>query len=247
MTTDQLIERLRAADPAGRAAGFAVPSVARVYAARRRRRRVPAAGGILLAAATVALALPALRGEDVVARAAAALRTPGVLHMHSVTRTADGRVSGSLESWRAVNGDRRALLRRPDGRLVGEITIRDGVAASWNARGDELYLSRDTALDDDSLEQLSHAKAGDRSVSRRPDTTVRGIPVHVIVIAPTVAGEDRVPARTYYIDKDTNLPVRIAFGKTITDVLQAEQLRGAGSAAELQMSPHPSAEVHDLR
>ena len=247
MTTDQLIERLQAADPAGRAAGLAVPSVARVHAARRRRRRVPAAGGILLVAAALAIALPALRGEDVVARAAAALRTPGVLHMHSITRTADGRVSGSLESWRAANGDRRALLRRQDGRLVGEITIRDGVASSWNARSDELYLSRDTALDDDSLEQLSHAKAGERGVSRRPDTTVRGNPVHVIVIAPTVAGEDRVPARTYYIDKDTNLPVRIAFGKTTTEVLQAEQLRGAGGAEELKMSPHPSAKVHDLR
>ena len=157
--------------------------------------------------------------------------------MHSVTRISDGRVSGSLESWRTADGDRRALLRRPDGRLVGEITIRHGVASSWNARSDELYLSRDTALDDDSLEQLSHAKAGHRGVSRRPDTTVRGIPVHVIVIAPTVAGEDPVPARTYYIDKDTDLPVRIAFGKTITDVLQAEQLRGAGSASELKCRP----------
>ena len=72
---------------------------------------------------------------------------------------------------------------------------------------------------------------------------MRGIPVHVIVIAPTVA-QDPVPARTYYIDKDTDLPVRIVFGRTITDVLRAER-SGAPGAAE--MSPHPSATVHDLR
>lgn len=247
MNTDPLIERLRAADPAGRDVARAVPSVARVHAARHRRRRVPAAGAVLVAAAALLLALPSLRGEDVVARAAAALRTPGVLHMHSVTRTADGRVSGAIESWRAANGDQRSLLREPDGRLVGEITIRDGVASSWNARSDELYLSRSTALDDEPLKQLSHAKAGHRDVSRRPDTTVRGIPVHVIVLSPTVAGEDPVPARTFYIDKRTNLPVRIAFGKTITDVLQAETLPRAEGAAELRMSPHASATVHDLR
>ena len=153
-----------------------------------------------------------------------------------------------MESWRAANGDRRAPLRGPDGRLVGEITIRDGVASSWNARSDELYLSRSTALDDDPLEATQSCEGGDiTNVTRRPDTTVRGIPVHVIVLSPTVAGEDPVPARTFCIDKRTNLPVRIAFGKTITDVLQAETLPRAEGAAELRMSPHTSATVHDLR
>jgi hypothetical protein len=50
------------------------------------------------------------------------------------------------------------------------------------------------------------------------------------------------PAYTGY--EAPNLPVRIVFGKTVTDVLRAETLRGAG---KLRMSPHPTATVHDLR
>ena len=40
--------------------------------------------------------------------------------------------------------------------------------------------------------------------------------------------------------------VRVAFGRTTTDVLQAEQLRGAGGAGAADVAP-PSAKVHDLR
>jgi hypothetical protein len=246
---DLLISRLRAADPAGAASP---PPLARVAAARRRRTsrnlaRVGGAGGALAVAATLALALPGGRDADVIAQAAAALSGPEVLHTVTVTRAADGTPASRAESWRAPDGDRRTLVYSAAGALVAELVLSDDESASWNAAGDMLYLTENSALDDDPLALLARARAGDPGVSLRDDTSVRGIPVHVIALAPTTAGEDPVPERVYYVDKETFLPVRIEFGETVTDVLEADLVPLRRARGQLEMSPHPRATVRDFR
>jgi hypothetical protein len=160
--------------------------------------------------------------------------------LHLVTVTQGG---GHAETWRARNGDERVLLYDAGGAVTGELALHGGESLSWNAEDDTLYRTRSSALDDDPLTLLSRAKAGAPGVTQRPDTTVRGIPVHVIALAATTAGGDPAPERVYYVDARTFLPVRIQFGASVTDVLHADRVR----TADLAMSPHPSATVHDYR
>jgi hypothetical protein len=247
MTTDAPLGRLRAADPALRLADAPLPPLARVAAARRRRhsRTAARAGTVAAIAAVLALALPGSRGDDVIARAAAAVSGPDVLHTVTVTRTPDGGVAGRAESWRAPDGERRTLLYSSRGELTGEVTVRDGESLSWTAEHDTVYRVSSSALDDDPLGLLARARSGEEGVTRRADTTVRGIPVHVVVLAPTRAGDDPVPERIYYLDKETFLPVRIEFGETVTDVLETRTV--PRQEADLEMAPHPSATVRDFR
>jgi hypothetical protein len=237
MTTDAVIERLRAADPALPPAE--PPSLERVAAARRRRssgRVARFAGVAAIVAIGVLLAVPGSRRDDVIARAAAAVSGPGVLHTVTVTRPPDGGPANRAESWRAPDGDRRTLLYAADGKLTGEVTVRDGESLAWTAEGNEVVRISNSGLDDDPLGLLSRARAGEEGVSRRADTTVRGIPVHVVVLAPTRAGQDPVPERVYYLDRKTFLPVRIEFGETVTDVLEAKAV--PPQEADLSMSRH---------
>jgi hypothetical protein len=241
MTTEAPLERLRAADPALRSAGAPPPPLARVIAVRR--RRLTGNLGRIGAVATIAafgamLALPGPQRDDVIAQAAAAVSGPDVLHTVTVTRTPDGRVAGRGESWRAPDGDRRTLLYSADGKLAGEVAIRDGESLSWTAGQDRVYRVAGTPLDDDPLGLLAEARAGEEGVTRRPDTTVRGIRVHVVALAPTRAGEDPVPERVYYLDAATFLPVRIEFGDTVTDILEVETIPRRQADRDLTMSRH---------
>jgi hypothetical protein len=243
MTADAVLERLRAADPALEL-DAPPPPPARVAAARRRRLarnagRVGGAGTAAAIAAVLTLALPGSQGEDVIARAAAAVSGPDVLHTITVTRSPDGRASNRAESWRAPDGDQRTLLYSSSGELTGEVTVRDGESLSWTAEGDRVIRISSSALDDDPLGLLAKARDGQEGVTRRADTTVRGIPVHVVALAPTRAGRDPVPERVYYLDKKTFLPVRIQFGETVTDVLKAETVPRGKAEHELTMSRRP--------
>lgn len=235
--TDRLMERLSAADPAAAIADAPPPSLERVAAARRRRAsrtsaRVGGSGLVLAVAAILALALPGGRDGDVIAQAAAAVSGPEVLHTVAAIRGQDGRA----ETWRAPDGDQRTVLYDADGAVIAELVLRDGRYATWNAAEDTISRGRDTSLDDDPLTLLGQARAGRPGVTQRADTTVQGIPVHVIALEPTTAGEDPVPERVYFVDKETFLPVRIQFGETVTDVLEAETMpRGE---APLTMSAH---------
>jgi hypothetical protein len=236
--TSELMERLTAADPAEGLTG--APPVARVHTLRRRRRsRRAAIAAALGVAAAGAVAFPLPHGTDVIAQAAAALNRPGVLHLVTVTQGGGGRA----ETWRAPDGDERVVLYDADGALTGELALHGGESLSWNAADDTLYRTRSTALGDDPLTLLSRAKAGAPGVTQRPDATVRGIPVHVIALAATTAGGDAAPERVYYVDRRTSLPVRIRFGAIVTDVLHADRV----GTADLAMSPHPGATVHDYR
>ena len=189
-------------------------------------------GLVLAVAATLALALPGSRGGDVIAQAAAAVSGPEVLHTVTVMRGQDGRA----ETWRAPDGDQRAVLYDADGAVVAELVVRDGHYTSWNAADGAVTRGRDTSLADDPLTLLGEARAGRPGVTLRADSTVRGIPVHVIALDPTRAGEDPVPERLYFVDKETFLPVRIQFGETVADVLEAETVpRGQ---APMTMSAH---------
>jgi hypothetical protein len=203
MTSD-LLERMRAADPARHVSG--APPLERVRAARRRRTGGRGARAAVLAgaAAALTLALPSTHRTDVIAQAAAVLNGPDVLHMVTVTRLPDGEVSGRAETWRTSAGDGRVRLWARDGTLVGELKLGG------------------KALNDDPLTLLSQARAGAPGVELLPDATVGDRRVHVIRLAPTHAGEDPVPVRTYFIDAKTFLPVRIQFGRTVTDVLEAQ-------------------------
>ena len=250
MTTDHLIERVRAADPARSLPEALPPAFARVTAVRRRRvsRNTAWAGAtasMLAVAATLALALPGGRGVDVIAQAAAAIGGPEILHTVTVTTSPDGAVSGKTETWRAPDGDRRSVVTSADGTRTAELSLRDGQSLSWDAVSNTLYRTADTALEDDPLTLLARAREGRPGVTRRDDTTVRGVPVHVVAIAPTTAGSDPVPERVYYLDRETFLPVRIAFGEHITDVLVAEKLPADQAREHLELSPHPSAKKRD--
>jgi hypothetical protein len=248
MTTDcsdGLMLRMRAADPAVELQGIPAPPLERVAAARRRRAsrsiaRLGAAGAALAVVATLAFAVPSANQDgDVIVQAAAALSGPDVLHTVSVTRTADGQPAGKAESWRAPGGTQRTLLYSADGELAGEVALLAGESVSWTAEGNEIHRTKSTALDDDPLTLLSRAADERSGVRQLDDTTVRGIPVHVIALDPTVAGEDKVPQRVYYIDKETFLPVRIEFGDTtVTDVLKAETIPLERAREQLKMS-HP--------
>ncbi|MDA0158813.1 hypothetical protein OM076_00935 [Solirubrobacter ginsenosidimutans] len=252
MTSDDcILERVRVADPAGAHPAASPPSFERVAAVRRRRAtrnvaRVGSGGTLLAVAAALSLALPGANGRDVIAQAAAALSGPGVLHTVTVTLGPDGRPSSRAETWHAPNGDQRTLVRSAGGTLIGEVTLDGDISSSWNANDNVLYRSLNTASDDDPLELLSKAGAGEPGVSQRDDTTIRGIPVHVIALSATTAGEDPVPERVYYIDKRTSLPVRFEFGTTVTDVLQAETLPPDQASDDLTMSSHPGATVRDF-
>jgi hypothetical protein len=249
---DELMLRVRAADPALALQGAPAPPLERVTAARRRRAsrgvaRLGGAGVALALAATLALAVPSSDRSDVVARAAAALSGPDVLHTVSVARTADGKPAGRAESWRAPDGRYRSLIYSAGGELVGEVALRGDESLSWSAQGNVIYRTRNTALDGDPFALLRKAGAGQASVTRRDDTTVRGVPVHVVALTPTVAGEDTAPERVYYIDTETYLPVRIEFGDTVTDMLEADTIPLERAKRQLSMSAHPGATRHDLR
>lgn len=203
MTAD-LLERLRAADPARDVTG--APPLERVRTARRHRRGGLGARAAVLAgaAAALTLALPSTHRADVVAQAAAVLNGPDVLHMITVTRQPGEPPSRRVETWRDAAGAGRFRVLSRDGR--------PGVAMPFGGGG----------LNDDPLSLLSHAREGAPGVALLPDTTIGDRQVHVIRLAPTRAGEDPVPVRTYYLDAKTFLPVRIQFGRTVTDVLKAE-------------------------
>ena len=222
-------------------------------AARRRRAarsiaRLGGAGAALAVVATLAFAVPsANQGGDVIARAAAALTGPDVLHTITVTRTADGRPAGKAESWRAPDGTQRSLLYSAGGELAGEVALRGGESLSWTAADNVIYRAKSTALDDDPLTLLSRAGDERAGITQLDDTTVHDTPVHVIALDPTLAGEDDAPRRIYYIDKRTYLPVRIEFGDTVTDVLEADTIPLERARRQLTMSAHPGATRHDLR
>jgi hypothetical protein len=247
--SDRLMLRMRAADPAIELPITPAPPLERVTAARRRRAarsvtRLGTTGAALAVVATLALAN---QGGDVIAQAAAALSGPEVLHTVSVTRTAGDQPAGKAESWRAPDGTQRSLLYSAGGELVGEVALRRGESLSWTAEDNVIYHSKSAALDEDPLTLLGRAKDAHAGVTQLDDTTVRGIPVHVIALDPTVAGEDEVPRRVYYVDKRTYLPVRIEFGDTVTDVLEAATIPVEQVRQKLTMSAHPGATRHDLR
>ncbi len=172
------------------------------------------------------------------AAAAAALHAPGVLHMVTETTGPDGSVSRA-EIWRAPNGDRRIVLRRGDGRVVGEISLQGAVSLSWNAEDNVIDRSRNSGADDDPLSLLSRARDGEPGVSERPDASVDGRPVHVVALAAGRFGGDSAPERVYYLDARTFLPVRVRYGATLTQVLEAERL----PRADLSLSAHPGARM----
>jgi hypothetical protein len=242
--TTTATERLRMLDPAAGLDSLALPSPTRVLAARRRRasrraRHLGSVGIAAIACGAVALAPPGGHDEGVVARASAALGGPEVLHM--VTRAVPDahHAAGTSETWRAPGGTRRTVVRSADGTLVAELVEGGGVSQSWNAEGNVLYRFRGGHPLADDLELLGQVQAGRADATQLPDATVR--------VAPTTAGDDAVPARTYFIDEQTNLPVRIAFGDRAVDVLEAQRIPlDHVDPSTLRMSPHPGAEVRDL-
>jgi hypothetical protein len=247
---DRIMQRLSAADPAS-TRDQAPPPLERVTAARRRRSsrntaRIGGAGTLLAVAATLALVLPGTEGRDVIAQAADRLSGPDVLHTVTITRRT-GEAASKAESWRAPDGDQRHVVRAASGEIVAELALRDDESLSWDAKDDILYKTANTALEDDPLTLLSQARAGHAGFTQLEDATVRGIAVHVIALGPKVAGDDPVPERRYFIDKETFLPVRIEFGETVTDVLEAETIPLEDASRLLTMSPHPTATVRDFR
>ncbi len=250
--TTTAIERLRALDPADGLGPRAIPSHREVLAVRRRRSlrratRFGSAGAVLAICGALAIGLPGTPPRvDIVGQAAAALGGPEVLHMVTRAELNGHQASGTAESWHAPGGASRTLLRDADGTAIGEVADADGLSQSWNAKDNVLYrFSGGHPLADDA-EILGQAEAGRADTTLLPDTTVRGIPVHVVRVAPTHAGEDAVPQRTYFIDEQTSLPVRIAFGDNFTDVLKAEKIPlDKVPASLLEMSPHPDARVVD--
>jgi hypothetical protein len=139
----------------------------------------------------------------------------------------------------AVRHRRRIVLLRGDGRVVGEISLQGAVSLSWNAEDNVIDRSRNSGADDDPSSLLSRARDGEPGVSERPDASVDGRPVHVVALAAGRFGGDSAPERVYYLDARTLLPVRVRYGATVTQVLEAERL----PRDDLSLSAHPGARM----
>jgi hypothetical protein len=212
---DDALARLEAADPVD-PARFEPPALALDQleeAPRPRRRRRPRAllaPAVAIAAAAAAVLLLPRGGDDVIARAAAALSGDEVVFVEA-RKVESGRVVTRERLWTSGDGtQRRMLVYTPYGGLESEIVdtpardtifrLRDGRADVFEGRGDVA-----TPFQGDPLTLLARAREGSDGLRVIGDGRVRGQRVHLLETRGPFTARIAVSAETF-------LPVTATIG-----------------------------------